>query len=236
MGIAAWYARGRPHLKERPNESLIVTLGGRGFETGYADEMQNLRRQLFEKHWPQLMPQVKRHIMDQGQPLSRVQVEAFALYMEETFHLGQVDRRQLQRAADELASQVLQQTGWMTLDDCAHLTPKAFERLATQLFLLSGYHPTMAAPQMVGEMRIWQLARTDSLPIGVVAVLGSLSAASVSRLKLQNQTIVVLTPSEAGHAVKEVCRNSAVQIIDAQGLAALLEKYPVARGLITEGN
>lgn len=203
---------------------------------GYRDEMDAIRRQLFDQYWPRIRPQVERHIVNQGQPLTRVQVEAYALYMEETFHLGTVDRRRLQRAADLVALQVLNEapSGWITVEDCGRLAPTAFERVVAQLFLVSGYRPTMAKPRSVEGLHVWQFARDEASVIGVVPAITVPSSAIVRRLQIEPETIVVVTPGVASAPVRKLCRQGTVQLIDAQALAALLDKYPVSRTLITD--
>ncbi|PSR34203.1 MAG: hypothetical protein C7B46_06545 [Sulfobacillus benefaciens] len=202
----------------------------------YREEMDAIRRQLFDQYWPRIRPQVERHILNQGQPLTRVQVEAYALYMEETFHLGTVDRQRLQRAADLMALEVLNEapSGWVSLGDCVRLSPLAFERVVAQLFLASGYHPTMAQPRTMLGLRVWQFAKSDTAAIGVVPMLTVPSSATVNHLQKEPETIVVVTPSVASASLRNLCRHGSVQLIDAQALAALLDKYPVSRTLITD--
>ncbi len=203
---------------------------------GYRDEMDAVRRQLFDQYWPRIQSLVERRILNQGQPLTGVQVEAYALYMEETFHLGTVDRQRLQRAADLVALQVLNEapSGWLTVEDCGRLSPIAFERVVAQLFLASGYRPTMAKPRTVEGLHVWQFAKNDAAVIGVVPLKMVPPSAIVRRLQTEPETIVVVTPGVASAAVRNLCRQGTVQLIDAQALAALLDKYPVSRTLITD--
>ncbi len=205
---------------------------------GYAEEMRRVRQELFERHWPQFRPEVARIIQKQGRPLSSIQVDAIALYMAEELHLGQVDRVQLALACERLALELLNSGGgdaraWISVDDCRTLSPRAFERVVTQVFMLSGYRPTTVHPSSLAGLRVWWFSRPEAAAIGLVARLLVPDRSILDRLMAETHSFVVVTPSLIDKDLRHRVRGSRVEIIDAPGLAKLLQKYPVSPDLIS---
>lgn len=207
---------------------------------GYADEMRRVRQELFERHWPQFRPQVAELIKKQGRALSSVQVDAMALYMAEELHLGQIDRRQLGVACDRLALDLLgreshhgSQQAWVTVDDCLRLSSRAFERVVTQVFILSGYRATAVHPGSAAGLRVWWFSRPGANPIGLVASLLVPDVGTLQRLMSETHAFVVVTPRLIDARLRARVRGSRVEIIDAPGLSKLLQKYPVSPELIS---
>ncbi len=208
---------------------------------GYVDDMRRVRQELFERHWPQFRPQVARLIEKQGQALSSVQVDAIALYMAEELHLGKVDRMQLGVACDRLAIDLLGDKpgsgninqAWVTVEDCLRLSPRAFERVVAQVFILSGYRASAVHPSSAVGFRVWWFARPDATPIGLIANLGVPDFGPLQRLMSEPHSFVVVTPRLIDSTLRRRMRGSRVEIIDAPGLAKLLQKYPVSPDLIS---
>lgn len=208
---------------------------------GYADEMRRVRQELFERHWPQFRPQVTRLIEKQGRALSSVQVDAIALYMAEELHLGKVDRVQLGVACDRLALELLgdeprsgnPNQAWVTVEDCVRLSPRAYERVVAHVFILSGYRPTAVHPGSAVGLRVWWFSRPDAPPVGLIASLGVPDFATLQRLMSETHSFVVVTPRLIDSTLRRRVRGSRVEIIDAPGLAKLLQKYPVSPDLIS---
>lgn len=204
---------------------------------GYADEMRRVREELFQRHWPQFRPEVSRIILNQGRALSSIQLDAIALYMAEELHLGKVDRVPLALACERLAHELLSEgpkaRTWVTLEDCRSLNTRAYERVVAQVFILSGYRPTTVHPGSVAGVRVWWFSRPGAKAIGLIPMLTVPERVVINRLMAEPESFVMVTPALIDGGLRQAVRNSRVEIIDAPGLAKLLDKYPVSPDLIS---
>lgn len=204
---------------------------------GYAEEMRRVRQELFERHWPQFRPEVARIIQKQGSALSSIQVDAVALYMAEELHLGQVDKVQLALACERLALELLSERravdAWISVDDCRALNPRGFERVVAQVFMLSGYRSTSVHPASVAGLRVWWFSRPESVPIGLIASLIVPDSGTLKQLMAGDHSLVLVTPRLIDKQLRQRVHGTRLEIIDAPGLAKLLEKYPVSPDLIS---
>jgi hypothetical protein len=108
--------------------------------------MTQVRRKLLDRCWPQIRPAVFRMIREQNAPLTMNQYEAVRLWLQEDFHLGNVDRVYLDLLIKNAEAAVLYgRTSSMPVDryitvaDCEGMTALQFCRVMDHLFVHFGY-------------------------------------------------------------------------------------------------
>ncbi|PSR35676.1 MAG: hypothetical protein C7B44_12965 [Sulfobacillus thermosulfidooxidans] len=112
----------------------------------YHDEMVKVRRKLLEQYWPRVLPAVQRLMKQQNAPLTANQFEAVCLWLQQDFHMGQVDRAYLDLLIKNAEAEVLygQTTRatfgrYVTVADCEDMTALQFARVIHKLFEHFGY-------------------------------------------------------------------------------------------------
>lgn len=117
----------------------------------YHDDMIQVRRKLLDRYWPQVKPAVQRILKEQKAPLTANQYEAVLLWLQQDFHIGQVDRVYLDLLIKNTEASVLYgkaphtpETRYITVADCEDMTASQFSRVLDHLFAHFGYQVTRA--------------------------------------------------------------------------------------------